>query len=159
MSEHITDGIHVTRSDDFVVYEVLPHVPYFLPAWADHVLKTVREWDPQQTIRILHDLSQANMNWLVGSKEYLIGRLGITPQVQTEIERLLEHNPRPVYCAFVMSASLTGKVSVLLARREGHCPSIVARSFFSRPSAEAWLRNDGNPLRQTSEFPKTNAEG
>jgi hypothetical protein len=146
MSENITDGIHFTKADTIAIYEVHPHVPYFLPAWADHVLHTFQNWEADQPIRIVHDLSQANMNWLVGSKEFLLGRLGITPQVQADIERALEQHPRPVYCAFIMSGTLTGKVSMLLARREGHCPSIVSRSFFNRQSAETWLRAQGNPV-------------
>lgn len=138
--EAVTDSVYATQRDNILLYEVVPSAAYDLEAWSSHVIERVRHWPSDQSLGILYDWSKAAVSAMWIHSDFNIGEPGLTTTGKEALETLLTQRKLPLYFAFVVSPSLSGKVTRALVRHKTNSPYLITKPFFAHDQAETWLR-------------------
>ncbi|MEO1287513.1 MAG: FHA domain-containing protein [Chloroflexota bacterium] len=109
--------------------------------WRESVMSHLRNWQGDDTPRILFDLSYPNvsMSYFVLSHRELFN-MGITPDGKHEFLSYLDKTPdKDVKLAVVLSNTMLGALSSYVPTSYGR-GNFTPRVFFSPDTAEQWLR-------------------
>lgn len=101
--------------------------------WATLLILTMQDWDKEQALAVLHDLTHPNQ--------------GLTPYTRERTAELLKHipNTRPMYSAIVLPATFMHRIIDMFVRTPiFRHPCHEIRVFADTESGLAWLREKLN---------------
>lgn len=140
VAQGITCEWYFNRS--LVAYRVTEVSQPSIQAWADFVVKTMRDWDKDKPYLALHDLSQPGVSLQFAT---LVGfdtmNLGITNMGREQAEEIVDSSAAfYVRVAMNFNLSVSGHMNKVLAdnRQRSH-PFIEYRTFYNREKAIDWL--------------------